>query len=170
METTKRNWSSIKDYENGSFGYRAFYTREEWIEQAIEWSQDRCDDEEEEYRDWLNSLDDEELMVYIQEHWNIEIRETTWLKEGNKCYWKDPANETSGIYRILEIRYDPNDLDDSLSDDTIILIGNGYSEAEVTLNEIYGLSSKTCPKCGHSLYVSDLCSYQYVCIECDENF
>lgn len=171
MNTTERNWSSINDYEHGSFGYRAFYTREEWIEQAIEWSQDICDDEEEEYRDWLNSLEDDgELMLYIQEKWSIEIRETTWLKVGNQCYWKDPANETSGIYTIEEIRYDENDYEDALTNDTIILIGNGYSEVEVTLNEIYGLTDEICHKCGHPLYVSDLCSYQYVCLECDENF
>ena len=169
METTKRNWSSIKDNENGSFGYRAFYTREEWIEQAMEWSQDRCDDEEEEYRDWLNSLDDEELMVYIQEHWNIEIRETTWLKVGNECYWEDPEGLTSGVNTILEIRYDESD-DIPLAEDTILLITDGWGENEVFLRECYGATDKTCPKCGQPLYVNDLCAYPYVCLKCDENF
>lgn len=168
MNTTERNWSSINDYEGGNFGFRSFFTREEWIEQAMEWSLDREDDDELEA--YLNDLDDESLMAYIQDMWMIEIRETTWLKVDNKCYWKDPAGETSGIYTILEIRYNPNDIDDALTDDTIILIGNEHSEAEVTLNEIYGLTDKACPRCGHSLYVSDLCRYPYVCLECDENF
>lgn len=177
MNTTERNWSGINDYQGGNFGQRSFYTRQEWIDACMEWNfggvpvnEEDWDEEEREYKEWLDSMDDEELMYYIQEHWEIEIRETTWLKVDNKCYWKDPAGETSGIYTILEIRYNPNDIDDALTDDTIILIGNGYSEAEVTLNEIYGLTDKVCPRCGHSLYVSDLCRYPYVCLECDENF
>lgn len=176
MNTTERNWSAIQDYQNTNFGQRSFYTRQDWIEQCFMWCDggmpkvEDMDEEQKDYWEWLNKIDDEELMHYIQENWEIEIRETTWLKVGNLCYWKDPAGETSGIYTIEEIRYDPTDLDDSLSSDTIILIGNGYSEAEVTLNEIYGLTDETCPKCGHPLYVSDLCSYPYVCLECDENF
>lgn len=177
MNTTERNWSAIDDYEGGNFGQRSFYTRQDWTFTCIEWTfggvpvnDEDWDDDAREYKEWLDSMDDEELMDYIQEHWEIEIRETTWLKEGGDCYWKDPADETSGIYRILEIRYDPNDYNDSLANDTIILIGNGYSEAEVTLSEIYGLTDRTCRKCGHPLYVSDLCSYPYVCLECDENF
>ena len=169
MNTTERNWSSIQDYEGGTFGYRAFYTRKDWIEQCMEWSQDRCDDEEE-YKEWLESMDDGELMLYIQEHWSIEIRETTWLKVGNQCYWKDVAGETSGIYTIAEIRYDASDLNDILDNDTIILLTSDYSEVEVTLNEIYGLTDEVCHKCGSPWYVSDLCQYDYVCLECDENF
>ena len=168
MNTTERNWSSIQDFEGGFWGVRAFYTRQDWIQQALEWSQDRCEDME--YEKWLNELDDEELMIYIQERWSIEIRETTWLKVGNQCYWRDPAGETSGIYEIYEIRYDENDVDDMFTDDTIILIGNGYSEAEVTISEIYGLTDLKCRRCGSPIYVSDLCSYPYVCLECDENF
>jgi hypothetical protein len=176
MNTTERNWSAIQDYQNTNFGQRSFYTRQQWIEQCFDWCDggltevEDMDEEQRDYWDWLNEIDDEELMHYIQENWEIEIRETTWLKVGNQCYWKDPAGETSGIYTIEEIRYDPNDYDDSLSVDTIILISNGYGEAEVTLNEIYGLTSKTCPKCGSPLYVSDLCLYECVCLECDENF
>ena len=115
-------------------------------------------------------MTDEELMGYIQDNWQIYIRETTWLKEGNQCYWRDPADETSGIWEILEIRYDKNDEDDALTNDTIILLGNGYSEAEVTLNEIYGLTDMPCPRCGCTLFVSDLCDYECVCLRCDMNF
>lgn len=177
MNTTERNWSAITDYEGGNFGQRSFYTKQEWINTCLMWNfggvpvnEDDWDEEEREYKAWLDSMTDEQLMCYIEEHWQIEIRETTWLKVGNKCYWRDPAEETSGIYEIAEIRYDEDDLDDSLSNDTIILLTNGYSEAEVTLNEIYGLTELTCPKCGSPLYVSDLCLYECVCLECDENF
>lgn len=176
MNTTERNWSAIQDYQHTNFGQRSFYTRQQWIEQCFEWCDgglpkaEDMDEEQRDYWDWLNEIDDEELMHYIQENWLIEIRETTWLKVGNQCYWKDPADETSGIYTIEEIRYDPNDYDDSLSVDTIILISNGGSEAEVTIGEIYGLTDEVCHKCGHPLYVSDLCSYSYVCLDCDENF
>ena len=27
-----------------------------------------------------------------------------------------------------------------------------------------------CPKCGQPLYYSDLMDYEYVCVQCDENF
>lgn len=173
MNTTERNWSSICDYEGFSFGLRSFFTREDWITQIIEWHDNDAfmqDDERDEWIASINRMDDEELMLYIQETWHLDIRETTWLKVGNECYWKDPVGYTSGIYTICEIRYDENDYDDALTNDTIILIATEFGEAEVTLNEMYGLTDKTCPKCGHPLYVSDLCSYPYVCLECDENF
>ena len=112
-------------------------------------------------------MSDEELMLYIQEQWEIEIRETTWLKVGNDCFWEDPEGKTSGVNTILEIRADE---DGQLADDTILLITDGWGENEVFLCECYGLTDKTCPKCGHPLYVSDLCSYPYVCLHCDENF
>ena len=31
-------------------------------------------------------------------------------------------------------------------------------------------TEKKCPKCGQMLYCSDLPQYDYVCIECEENF
>lgn len=31
-------------------------------------------------------------------------------------------------------------------------------------------TEKRCPKCGEPLYYSDLPEYDYVCVECDENF
>lgn len=163
MNTTERNWSSIYDFEGGNFGYRAFYTREQWIEQAIEWSQDRCDDENE-YIEWLNSLDDEELMHYIQEHWSIEIRETTWLKVGNQCWYKDYWDVESGVYTILSI---PTTIE---TDSLITITNERGNEQEVCLGHLYGLTDKICPRCKKPLYVSDLCSYPYVCLDCDENF
>lgn len=31
-------------------------------------------------------------------------------------------------------------------------------------------TGKRCKRCGHKLYLSDVPSYDYVCVECDENF
>lgn len=31
-------------------------------------------------------------------------------------------------------------------------------------------TEKRCPRCGETLYCSDLPEYEYVCVECDENF
>ncbi len=60
--------------------------------------------------------------------------ELCWLRVGNKVWWEDPDNsESSGEYEILEIR---TDSDNILYDDTIILIGNGLSEAEVWALEL----------------------------------
>ena len=33
----------------------------------------------------------------------------------------------------------------------------------------YG-TNKKCPKCNHKLLISDLKEYQYLCLNCDENF
>ena len=174
MEKIIRNWSAIEDYQGGNFGQRAFYTRQEWIEHCFDWTfggypdcEEDMDEDERECLEYLQGLDDEELMRYIQESWEIEIIETTWLKVGNECYWIDPEGLTSGVNTILEIRTDE---DGTLAKDTILLLTDGWGENEVFLCECYGLTDKVCPKCGKPLYVSDLCSYPYVCLTCDENF
>lgn len=58
------------------------------------------------------------------------------LTIGQDVWWSDPENKTSGSYLVLEIRKDPND---GLDDNTIILIGNGVSEAEVEACELQDL-------------------------------
>lgn len=58
----------------------------------------------------------------------------------------------------------------ALDYDTILLITDGWGENEVFLGECLGLTEETCPRCGAPLYVSDLCRFKYVCLECDENF
>lgn len=167
MSKTERNWSAYKDWEGGNFGQRLYYTREDWIQQCLDWFQDRDEDE---YRAFLNEMDDEQLMGYIQDMWAIEIRETTWLKEGEKCYWEAPSGKTSGVYDILGIAFKTNEIGEPyLAEDTIVLIGDGSNDVEVIFSEIYGLTSKKCKRCGHDIYISDLCSYPYVCLECDEN-
>lgn len=32
------------------------------------------------------------------------------------------------------------------------------------------ITDKSCPKCGETLFCSDIAEYDYVCTECDENF
>ena len=175
MKTRERNWSATQDYLNGGFGQRAFYTRQDWIEQCMEWcyggmpdeQDEELDEEQKEYLDWLNEISDEELMKYISENWEIKIVETTWLEVGNECYWEDPEQLTSGIYTILDIRADDNG---EIADDTILLLTDGWGENEVFLRECLGLTNEKCPKCGKPLFVSDLCQYKYVCLHCDENF
>ena len=175
MGTTTRNWSAIADrhkrFREGE--QNAFLTRGQWIEKALSLSHNVTDQEREDEESYLHSLDDEELMFHIQEVWGIEIRDTTWLKVGNKCYWKDPCEddeaETSQIYTIAEIQMAEDNI---LDEDTIILLSNideGGGECEAYLCECYGLTDRKCKRCGSTAYISDLCSYPYVCLECDEN-
>lgn len=167
MNTTERNWSSVCCYDGTGWGLRSFLTRQEWIDQCIEWSQDKVYDEvegdgEEDYIDGLNAMNDGDLMLYIQETWGIEIIETTWLKVGNECVWH--RHEGDVIVKILEIP------DEELTGWSAISIDFNGRQYSLPLHNLYGLTGETCHKCGHPLYVSDLCQYMYVCLECDENF
>lgn len=65
---------------------------------------------------------------------NIDIQE---LSIGTKVYWHDSAGETSGIYEIL-IMPDINELmkEELEYDELILLIGDGFSEAEVFIREL----------------------------------
>ncbi len=62
------------------------------------------------------------------------------FKEGQKVYWNDPAGETSGEYEVHnanEEKYaDLTDEDVEDFDERIILIGDGFSEAEVFAAEL----------------------------------
>lgn len=55
---------------------------------------------------------------------------------GQDVWWSDPENKTSGAYTVLEIKSEP---DGGLYDDTIVLISNGVSEAEVEAWELQDL-------------------------------
>lgn len=55
------------------------------------------------------------------------------LIKGKEVWWSDPAEQSSGVYTVEEIK---TELDDGLYDDTIILISNGTSEAEVEAWEL----------------------------------
>ncbi len=65
---------------------------------------------------------------------------TNTLSIGQDVWWKDPEGKTSGSFLVLEIKYDE---DGGLYDDTIVLISNGVSEAEVEACELWMLRSMT---------------------------
>lgn len=62
------------------------------------------------------------------------------FKKGQKVWWNDPANETSGEYEVLdpkdEYNADTTEEDIADFDDRIILIGDGTSEVEVYAAEL----------------------------------
>lgn len=62
------------------------------------------------------------------------------FKKGQKVWWNDPANETSGEYKVLdpkdEYNADTTEEDMADFDDRIILIGDGTSEVEVYAAEL----------------------------------
>lgn len=64
---------------------------------------------------------------------------TNTLFNGKEVWWSDPENKTSGAYKVLKIKRNPDDPDEGLYDDTIVLISNGVSEAEVEAWELQDL-------------------------------
>ena len=168
MKTTTRNWSSVRDYLGDNFGLRAFYTREQWIQQVNEWQKTNpaLDDlEYDVFKSSIDSMTDEDLIGYISENWEIMIRETTWLRVGAKCWcrWHDDGV----VMKIVDI---PLNSDGELTENADILVEYNGIIGLVPLSHLYGLTEETCPRCGSHLYVSDLCDYPYVCLKCDENF
>ena len=162
MRTTERNWSAIADYK-GHDRFVSFLTQQEWIQKCLEWYDAKgYEDGREQYEEELNALEDWELMDDIQDTWGVEIIETTWLKVGNECAWR--REEGMLIVKILAI---PSEGLTGWSPIGVEYNGRQYA---LPLNDLYGLTGETCHKCGHPLYVSDLCQYMYVCLECDENF
>lgn len=162
MRTTERNWSAVVDYKmNGRL--RSFLTRQEWIRQCLEWYAEKGHaDGREYYERELNAMSDLELMDDIEDTWGIGIMETTWLKVDNKCAWHRPEGDV--IVRILEIP------DEELTGWSPIGVECNGMHYFLPLNNLYGLTGEKCPRCGAPLYVSDLCQYRCVCLECDENF
>jgi hypothetical protein len=162
MRTTERNWSAIVDYKmNGRLV--SFLTRQEWIRQCLEWyDESGHTDAREDYERELNAMEDWELMDDIQDTWGVEIIETTWLKVGNECAWY--RREGNFVVKILEIP------DGELTGWSPIGVECNGILYVLPLNNLYGLTGEKCPRCGAPLYVSDLCRFNYVCLECDENF
>ncbi len=53
-----------------------------------------------------------------------------FIKNGNFLYWNDPDNGNSnGVYRVVSAP-------ENIEDDSIVLIANDYSEAEVFPTEL----------------------------------
>lgn len=157
----KRNWSSFEDF-NGKEDYLRYkYTRDQWTDQFLDWTEG--DRDRQQKRKYLMSLDDEDLMELIADTMNIDIRETTWLEAGERCFW----SETGGTYRIREIRLDGA----PLQNDTAIVLTDCYgNEAVAPFCECYGYADWKCPHCGSTLLLSDTATFRYVCECCNTNF
>lgn len=56
-----------------------------------------------------------------------------FIEIGGMVWWDDPADETSGIYEVVDIHCPE---DEGIEDDTVILIASDYSEAEVFAREL----------------------------------
>ena len=52
------------------------------------------------------------------------IMKKDFIKVGARLYWNDPAHETSEVMEVYKVEL-------PLEEDSFILVGNGYSEAEV---------------------------------------
>ena len=63
------------------------------------------------------------------------MKDYSYIKKGASVKWNDPAGQTSGVYQVYDIRSE----EEGIAADDIILIGNGYSEAEVYAHELEGL-------------------------------
>lgn len=55
---------------------------------------------------------------------------------GQSVYWHDSAGEISGEYKVLQFYADSTAQSMVPEEDDIILIGDGHSEAEVTIDEL----------------------------------
>ena len=59
------------------------------------------------------------------------------LAVGTEVFWNDPEQATSGIHEVLRMSDMTGLTKEGLEeDDFIVLIGNGYSEAEVSVQEL----------------------------------
>lgn len=58
------------------------------------------------------------------------------FKAGQKVWWNDPEGYSSGEYEVLEDCFADEYHSDLDFDDRIVLIGDGYSEAEVYAQEL----------------------------------
>lgn len=85
-----------------------------------------------EYGSLLSKLTSDQLVKHLSDRFGAEIVETTGLKKGSSCIWFDPEMETDAEYTIASC---PDKKD--ISYDSIILLSNGKSEAEVLPNEIF---------------------------------
>lgn len=166
MKTNERNWSAVHDYRFTGIKLPAYLTREEWLEQVRAWY---ITDPQVNFLEWhifnemADTMTDEELIGYIAENWQIEIRETTWLKPGNSCW----CSAYDCKVKILEVSLNS---DDELTESADILCEHNGKTCKLMLSILYGLTDETCPRCGEPVFVSDLCDYRYVCLNCDENF
>ena len=59
-----------------------------------------------------------------------------FVKVGTKVKWNDPSGEASGEYCVLNLPQEDDLINNMWCANTIVLIGDGYSESEVPLREL----------------------------------
>jgi hypothetical protein len=100
------------------------------------------------------------------------------FKVGQRVYWNDPAEETSGVYVLTEI------ISDDIDNATIVRITNEYSEAEVFTHELLWLDEVyVCNNCAgfnlehlvwtklndRKVIITDVYDEdKYFCVDCGE--
>ena len=111
--------------------------------------------------DCMNSFDENYIEVNI-----INGEESCPICGRINCLM-DVEEETDNYKKFKEILVDnigvPTlvNFDDENDDELVIIVHNIVKEL---------LTDKRCPHCDAPLYLSDLPQYDYVCIECEENF
>ena len=74
-----KRYRVIRDLQGGSFGMGRDYTADEWREQAYEWTESdggfETEEDSNEYKENLAKMNDEELIDYIQDLWELEMEE-----------------------------------------------------------------------------------------------
>lgn len=73
----------------------------------------------------------EEIDMYSDFRWYFDF-----VKVGAKVKWNDATGEASGEYYVLDLPQENDLINNMWGSDTIVLIGNGYSESEVPLCEL----------------------------------
>ena len=92
----KETYFVAEDYQHTEFGMQRNYTLQEWREQAIEWADM---DEHDGLIDTLNTIDDNELLDFISEIWQIRFEKGCWQgtpvdnKHGIEMYYEFSTEE-----------------------------------------------------------------------------
>ena len=91
-----------------------------------------------------------------------------WIKSGVKCRWNDPGindyepEERQGVLaRVFEVVSAPQEIED----DTVILISDGHSEAEVYASELEPVEvyyRPSCPKVKVSVFSNEEACRQFI--------
>lgn len=92
----KETYFVAEDYQHTDFGMQRNYTLQEWREQAIEWADM---DEHDGLIETLNTIDDNELLDFISEIWQIRFEKGCWQgtpvdnKHGIEFYYEFSTEE-----------------------------------------------------------------------------
>jgi hypothetical protein len=129
----EHDFDDVKPDEDGFFAIEGYthndlldlcFGNREWCDylfHRLEWA---CPET------YINEFEDEDIGYFYR-----------FLKKGAKVWWNDPEELTSGEYTVFEVPFEFNEhgepIDpDDFSLDTVVLIGNDHSEAEVPVCEL----------------------------------